>query len=978
MADFPRSYKDPLYASLDAKNEQDLGLPSGLLSSIRTNGERSNADQVSSAGAKTPYQIIGATRDAAIKKYGIDPQLSPQNASKVAGLLLKDSLDRNNGDMSAAVAEYHGGTNRKNWGPITQSYVKRVVTPLQGQTQAARSSQDQSNSANLSEISRGFGDFLKANPAIPEKTTETAQQQTQQAGANQSQPESSDQSQISSGFGQWLQSNPAQPEAQPDNRGIVQRFADTLTGNDRKTQTSESLPDWAGMPELNQFSMDSFKTGLGTMATGPDETVKVIKSNFPNVGVRQDEKGNYILKSSVDGQEYALKPGFRLSDIPRALGQVAAFTPAGRAESLLGLGAGAAATQAGIEATQAATGGDFNAGDVATTGIIGAAAPAIMSGARGLVGGASDAIGQGINKLTGTEFFQNAKAAAQQSAKPAQAATQQATQQAAAPVSQMGGEELAQTARKAAEGGFGSDSAKKVLAEQASPNQETIDAAKRLGIDEYLQPDHVTTSQAYREVSQAIKSVPGSEARAAEKEGLEKVAERADKIITQLGGSEDLSTVSSSVKAQMSATTKQLEDKADTLYSDLRKAIPAQTEVPATNTLSFLERRSSDMGGSENLTAVERKLAARLKPKTTTTEAQPGSQIVDESGRPLNPALQPQKVVSQPSYALIDDLRKQVGQAIRNNSGPFKDGETGLLKHVYGLLESDITPVVEQQGAGDLLKAAKSAVQMRKAIEDDMVGIFGKNLDGTMVGDLNRSVGVLAKGDAAQLTKLVGLIKSIPEEMRQQVVASGLSSAFGKTARNGNINFGSYSRWYENMMKNKQAASILFNNLPKEARSYLADLYKVSKGISDATRERITTGRITAVTKEFNGAENLLGKIYEVARKSAGGLAAEVGTSAIGAHGVGLAAGLASALSGAKTEAIKAADKLIASPEFIQAAKQAGTGQTKKASLTLVSSKPFKDFVRAAKNPSEMSDRQRWVLQAIESQSANNRRSNER
>lgn len=123
----PNSYKDPYWTQLASVTEQKLGLPDGLLGSIVTKGERSNADQVSEAGAKTPFQIIPATRDAAIKKYGIDPYLSPENAAEVAGLLLKDSLKRNDGDVASAVAEYHGGTDRSNWGPRTKAYVQRVV-----------------------------------------------------------------------------------------------------------------------------------------------------------------------------------------------------------------------------------------------------------------------------------------------------------------------------------------------------------------------------------------------------------------------------------------------------------------------------------------------------------------------------------------------------------------------------------------------------------------------------------------------------------------------------------------------------------------------------------------------------------------------------------------------------------------------------------------------------------------------------------
>lgn len=125
--EFPTSYKDPLYASLDSATEAKLSLPAGLLSSIRLNGERTNHGRVSEAGATTPYQFIPSTRKAILDKYGIDVALSPENASEGAGLLLQESLKRNKGDAAAAVAEYHGGTNRANWGPRTRSYVERVT-----------------------------------------------------------------------------------------------------------------------------------------------------------------------------------------------------------------------------------------------------------------------------------------------------------------------------------------------------------------------------------------------------------------------------------------------------------------------------------------------------------------------------------------------------------------------------------------------------------------------------------------------------------------------------------------------------------------------------------------------------------------------------------------------------------------------------------------------------------------------------------
>lgn len=134
----PNSYKDPFWTDLATATEAKLGLPQGLLAAVVTKGERSNADQVSEAGARTPFQIIPATRKAAIDKYGIDPYISPENAAEVAGLLLKESLTRNKGDAATAVAEYHGGTNPANWGPRTKAYVARVLGDQQAVQQGGQ------------------------------------------------------------------------------------------------------------------------------------------------------------------------------------------------------------------------------------------------------------------------------------------------------------------------------------------------------------------------------------------------------------------------------------------------------------------------------------------------------------------------------------------------------------------------------------------------------------------------------------------------------------------------------------------------------------------------------------------------------------------------------------------------------------------------------------------------------------------------
>jgi soluble lytic murein transglycosylase-like protein len=124
---FPTSYNDPAYAAADQSASNAVGIPQGWLSNIRTKGEKSDADQVSSAGAKTPYQITPDTRAAIMSQTGVDPYLSPSTAAYGAAYLLKQSLDRNGGNPILATAEYHGGTDPDNWGPKTMAYGRNAV-----------------------------------------------------------------------------------------------------------------------------------------------------------------------------------------------------------------------------------------------------------------------------------------------------------------------------------------------------------------------------------------------------------------------------------------------------------------------------------------------------------------------------------------------------------------------------------------------------------------------------------------------------------------------------------------------------------------------------------------------------------------------------------------------------------------------------------------------------------------------------------
>ena len=483
-----------------------------------------------------------------------------------------------------------------------------------------------------------------------------------------------------------------------------------------------------------------------------------------------------------------------------------------------------------------------------------------------------------------------------------------------------------------------------MLAGQAAPDPKVIEAAQRLGIDEYLQPDHLTANQAYRELAQAVKSIPGSQTRAAEIQGLNLVGQRADNLITEIGGTTDLSRLNQAVRTELDQTVTNLTKQADKAYKDLRTQVPSQTRGSANNVLGFIDTRISDLDGVDNISGIEKMVRTKLTPK------------VDKDG-----------VITPPTYALIDDVRRDVGAAARQR-GPFADADVGLAKNLYRLIDEDQGALAGTVGQAENYTLAKGLVNLRKGFEDDMTSLFGRQLDQSLVSKLESATMALSKGDA---DKIANILKAIPKDMRQTVTASALNTAFGKATQNGTLNFNTYAKWYEGLLENKQAYAALMTNLPQSARKQLSDLYRVSSNVSKATRERITTGRIQAVQQELQGADTLLANIYGIAKRAAIGLPIEAATTSVGLPGAGIASGLTAALARGKPNTLKAADDLISSPEFQRLAVETvkTNNQPSKAAIKAVLiSKSFKKFADEVKLPREMSARERFIVQSLQAE----------
>jgi len=749
-------------------------------------------------------------------------------------------------------------------------------------------------------------------------------------------------------------------KAEPQKMGFFESVGEMVTGSRRATPETQALPEWTGMPELNQMSVASLKSALGTLVSNPQETVQILKANFPGIEARQDAKGNFILKSSVDQKEYAIPPGFSVGDIPRALGGLLAFTPAGRATTLPGAVAAGAGTQAVIEATQAGTGGRFDTGEVVTAGAAGGAGQVVQRAAQA----AAPVVKRAVQRATGRPVTpapavpaaapapapaarieptlepMPAPAAPTAPAAPAGAPIGTAMAPEAAPVAQVATEafeEVGDLVRKASGSGPGSAAAKAKLADVAQVNPEARAAAERLGMD--LPFDVFSDNPQVRAAVGLTRSVAGGEAEAAWVNTVRTAIGKADDVVQQfdaafIEGRPAPGATSQRILDSLNTTRTQLFNDADVIYKRVDATIPKTSTVQFPRLTQTLDDVLAEVG-EKGLSAQEKKLYELA----------------------TDPAV---------TYGRLLREKNLIGQAMAGKESPYGNMAAGDLKRLYGALAEDQLTNVGQIGGDALrqeLRAANLLTAKRKALENRIVGAFGKESDGSVATLMQSAIKSAAKGDAAQFNKL---IKVVPPELRKETIATALASvaSSGRAAQEGAFGFAEFAKTYRGLRANPPVYKQVIEVLGKDADPVLRDLFEISRRITDARAQVLTTGKANQALVEAMKAEGLIGKVMQstTAQRVVTGAA-----SAIPGGGF-VAPDIVQFMSKGNADAVKAAGNLFASDDFQKLAIEAAT-KTEPSQAVLrrtAASKAFSDFANAAKLPQSLDARVQWLQSAVQ------------
>jgi hypothetical protein len=522
----------------------------------------------------------------------------------------------------------------------------------------------------------------------------------------------------------------------------------------------------------------------------------------------------------------------------------------------------------------------------------------------------------------------------------APAAPAAAPQAAAAAVDQ--DTRIGELIRRGAGFGIGARRAREELARISQANPEAAAAAERLGIE--LPVDVLTDQRQIREAIGATRSISGSEATAAWKDDLIRITEQADNAIQELGGATDLSTVSDRVLSRLTGTQSELRQRAGDIYNQVDAAVPRGTRFEPNNIVRALNQSIEELGGETGMTAAERRLF----------------QMVSDPDQPV-------------TYGRLmrekDQIRRALDGDIREN--PYGSVDQTTLRRMYNALTEDQLANVERVGGTELrdnLVLANQLWRQQGELGTQIVSAFGRDQQGSIASRLRSAISSGARGDISGLNRT---LQMVPEDLRREAVVSAIREiASGTQSGVRGFGFSQYTNLYSSLRRNPEVYRQVVDAIGPDANAVLRDLYEISRRVTDARANIITTGRANQPLIAAMRAEGLMGRFMNT---TAGRRAVQATTTGTG----GAVGGLPGAMIGdafgdmlARTQPdrMQAASRLFRSDDFKTLVEQAAS-QPEVAPRVVNRVANSRDFRRWAETVG-IEDPRNWLQGAILAASA--------
>ena len=685
---------------------------------------------------------------------------------------------------------------------------------------------------------------------------------------------------------------PAQPEP-----SMWESAKESVTGNQRTTPEIEQMDRVDLMPELNDWSLKNVGYSLRTMLTNPKETAEVIKSNYPEVQIRQDPKGNYVFKSARDGKEYAIKPGLGITDvIGGAAGAALGYTGATLAAPLAAMAGGGytgaaitgAASQFPIELAKLPGGGSVSPMDMALSTALGPALhgagsilrtaknailpPSASAQAAQVVSAPSSAFTAERQALQEQlERQHTAEIAAYNSAQ--QAAIQQSAEQHAA---ELAAQQLAikQAAEQqtsliksigeaASEGPRSFQNRAEQLKSMVDVDREAVRAASELGVANDIPVGVFSRNAQLKNIEGALASQVGSEAEAANEIMIKKVADKFGKKFEELGalqegGGPSAAVASYNVRKQLEKESEKLKVPAVEFYDKLKETISPTARVSYPNLKAKIAELDNSLASDADAYIGDlRELVASGEPRPLVT----------------NSTIQPS------TYRQLMNRKTELREAVGRTSVKYGHIPQNIIKELESALKEDqvynVGRIAGPKAATDLVEANKKYAQ-HIDLENKLDKHFGMKAKGfneagepveyqrtgSIAGDLIQSVRRAANPRAQDVSAFNDIINDVPKAMRGEVILTALGAATtaGGGKLKGGFGFSEFSDLYRNLMRNPEALHQVQAAIGNDKLKVLNSMHLVSKHITDTRARVLPTGKANQILGEI-AANNLITKV---------------------------------------------------------------------------------------------------------------------
>lgn len=465
----------------------------------------------------------------------------------------------------------------------------------------------------------------------------------------------------------------------------------------------------------------------------------------------------------------------------------------------------------------------------------------------------------------------------------------------------------------------GNKKAQKAIAKAAAGEAEiggvkVSEAASGVGIERGDIPQEILSGSA--EFQGLIKKGAGSPESLLSKrqnEFLKRVSDKYREILQKAGSSEDLSALSDNIKDTILKESKKYQEDEIALFSQLSQKPIVRTIHKPANTLQEVETSLIDAGIPQS-TLDKIKLGKKLSPEELNEFNPKFASLSPITKNIFKTIYEDQK----PTINTINQARKKLGDWLAGEKGEFSNATRGEVKKFYGLLSDDydaaLSAFPELEG---VRQQAFALTKARKAHEENVVNLFGKELSDSLVPKISGAIASASKGDA---DKIKNILSAIPEDQRSEVIATGIQNL---TSTQGSFDTQKFNKWYNSLKGQKAAYNALFDQLPPETKSNFDNLNVLNQSIENATKQTAKVGDINAQIK----ANQKIGTtLWGIMKGLVFGSAVFSASKQIGVP-TELSVALASAIGGAtigrttakgQRQALLSLDEMLASGDFAQ------------------------------------------------------------